>query len=180
MSTPDPTKDKTGAAAKVDLRALIKAKATRASESVTVFLDQAAATEVRDLEKELRALAASDPKQVTLKRGKDIAKAIEAARERMAESAVTFRFRALTRQQALDVVEEMGDSEDQDEYSQRNIAAMCVEPAGVTYETLNELRDGIGGALYVQTIVAAADRAGVGELSVPFSLSASSILSIKK
>ena len=177
---PDPTTDKTGAAVPVDLRALIKAKATRASESVTIFLDQAAAAEVRDLERDLQALAASDPQQVSQKPGKDLAKAIEAARERMAESAVKFRFRALTRQQALDVVEAMGDSEDQDEYSQRNIAAMCVEPEGVTYETLNELRDAIGGAVYALTIVAAADRAAGGELSVPFSLSASSILNTKK
>ncbi len=183
MTTPDPTKDATGAAAPVDLRALIRAKATRATETVTIFLDQEAAFEVRDLERDLQALAASDPKQITLKRGKDIAKAIEAARTRMAESAVRFKFRALTRQQSLECMEAMDgrdDDEAMDEYGLRITAAMCVEPEGVTWETLAELRDSIGGALYARTIDAATQKAGVGELTVPFSLSASSILSTKK
>jgi hypothetical protein len=171
--------EKATTAAPVDLRALIKAKATRASESVTIFLDQAAAAEVRELERDLQALAAAEPEQITQKRGKDIAKAIEAARARMAESAVKFRFRALTRQQAIEIEESM-EGDEYDERALRTVAAMCVEPEGVTWETLRDLRDGIGGALYAQTIEKAADKAGVGELTVPFSLSASSILNTRK
>lgn len=184
MTTPT---EKATAEAPVDLRALIKAKATRASESVTIFLDQAAAAEVRDLERDLQALAAEKPLQISQKPGKDIARKIEAARARMAESAVTFRFRALDRPQAAEVHEVMDGRDDIDEYTLRVHAAMCVAPEGVTWEVLKELRDGIpgesegiGAALYSQTIEAAADRAGVGELTVPFSLSASSILSTKK
>lgn len=183
MTTPA---EKATTEAPVDLRALIRAKATRASESVTIFLDQAAATEVRDFEKELRALAATDPAQITAKQGKDIARKIEAARARMADSAMMFKFRALNRQQAVEVYEAIDGIQDEDEIMLRTHAAMCVEPEGVTWEILRVLRDGddesegIGGALYAETIGNAADKAGVGELSVPFSLSASSILSIKK
>lgn len=158
---------------------------TRGTESVDVILDQGAAGEIRSLERELSAWVAEDPKNRSSARARELAQEIEDVRRRMAGSVVTFKLRSLSRPDMASVIESMDGRIDQDEQSLRTYAAMITDPAGTTWEDLQTLRDGDGGAIegigadvFAATIVAAADRA-VGELDVPFSLPASQILAMQ-
>ena len=189
MTAPDPTKDKTGAAAKVSLRDMLRSKsASRATESVTIYLDQAAAADIRTAERDLRDLADSEPLEVNGAKGKALARKVEAARKRMAESAVTFTLRALGQPEMAEVFTAMEGREDLDELNLRTYAAMCSQPEGTTWEDLRDLRDGnaadgvdgVGAVVIAETIAAAADRVAGGELTVPFSLSASQILKTRR
>lgn len=170
-----------------DLRTLLRQKApSRATASVTVALNQSVRGELDALEARLVA-ALNEPTGDRLASGPtqdavDLAKQIEALQAQMRDSEVTFTFRALTGEQEQAVVEAMGGRDDEDELNLRATAAMCVEPAGVTWETLRDLRDGcddfdgIGARVYRETVDAAANRASGGLWSVPFSSAASLIL----
>ena len=186
---PDPTKDETGAAKPRTLREILRDhKVTRPTETVTIPLDQAAARDIRRLEAELHALAAADPNAAAGAKGKALARKAQAASKKMAESEVEFTFRGLSSAEASEVIEAMGDRTDADEYNLRIYAAMCTEPADVTWEDMRALRDGdsdsdvegIGGALFTATVVAACDQIADGELTVPFSSIASRILSMPR
>jgi hypothetical protein len=160
-----------------DLRTLLAEKATRPTSSITVPLDQAAADEVRRLEDELATVAAdSPPKRMSAESPlKAKAREVEAARERMRASEVTFRFEALTHAQREQIRRDMGGRDEPDEVNLRAIAAMCVEPADATWEDFRDLRDKLG-ALIFDAIDEAANRASGAQWSVPFSSSASLIL----
>lgn len=159
-----------------DLRSLL-AEASRPAESVTIPLNQGLAAEIRALEAELLSTAEDAPRK---RMGsatplKDIAQQIEAKREQMRASEVTFRFEALTHEQRDQIRKDMQGRDDPDEINLRAMAAMCVAPAGVTYESLRELRDKVGARVFDE-LDAASDRASGAQWSVPFSSAASHIL----
>lgn len=163
-----------------DLRSLLS-EASRPESSVTVPLNQALRAEIERAEAELVQIAADAPAKRMGAASPIKAKAqeIEALRERMKASEVTFRFRSLGSDQRDQIRKDMRGRDDADEVNLRAIAAMCVEPAGVTYESLVELRDRIGARLFDE-IDAAADRASGAQWSVPFSSAASHILATAK
>ena len=173
---PDPTQDATGAAEIPDLRTMLREKATRPTASVTVPLDQAAADEIHRLEDELAEIAVdAKPGRMGAKSPlKAKAQEIEAARERMKASEVTFRFDPLTFEQRDQIRQDMGGRDDPDEVNLRALAAMCSEPKDATWEDFRDLRGTLGVRLFDE-IDSAAGRAS-GEMSVPFSHAASVIL----
>lgn len=160
-----------------DLRSLL-AEASRPSSSVTIPLNQGLRAEIEALEAQLAEAAEGaltkrrmgSPSPV-----EGVAREIEAKREQMRASEVTFRFEAMTQEQREQVRKDMRGRDNPDEVNLRCIAAMCVAPAGVTYESLVELRDKVGARVFDE-IDAAAERASGAQWSVPFSLSASHIL----
>jgi hypothetical protein len=159
-----------------DLRSLL-AEATRPAETVTIPLNQALAAEIRALVDELADLTEGSPRK---RMGapsplKDLAKRIEAKREEMRASEVTFRFEAMTHAQREQIRKDMGGRDEPDEVNLRAIAAMCVSPTGVTWETLRELRDKVGVNIF-DLIDEAANRASGVNWSIPFSSAASHIL----
>ena len=160
-----------------DLRSLL-AEATPPTSSCTVPLKQGLRAEIERLEAELAEIAADAPRKRMGAESplKVKAREIEALREQMRASEVTFRFQAPTADQRDKVRREMGGRDNPDELDLRATAAVCVEPAGVTFETLRDLRDKIGVQIYEATIKDASDKVWGREWSVPFSLSASHIL----
>lgn len=183
---------KTENGAAFGLRQVLESRAvTRPTETTIVYLDQAAAAEVRKCERDIAQLVKDSPAEYGKDEHRRLAEQIKAARERMHASGVTFRFQAIdkpTRQTILAELDGRSDADEaalEDERELRTYAAMCVEPVGVTWEDLRLLRDGdgenvegIGLVIFEATVAAACDRA-VGELTVPFSLPALSILSTK-
>jgi hypothetical protein len=163
-----------------DLRSLL-AEASRPAQSIKIPLNQGLAAEIRALEAELAATAEDAPRKRMGAASplKELAQRIEALREQMRASEVTFRFEALTHAQREQIRKDMGGRDDPDEINLRAIAAMCTAPAGVTYESLLELRDKVGAAIFDQ-IDAAATKASGAEWSVPFSFAASHILGTAK
>ena len=159
-----------------DLRSLL-AEASRPAESVTIPLNQGLAAEIRALEAELLATAEDAPRKRMGAASplKDIASRIEALREQMKASEVTFRFEALTHADREKIRKEMGGRDEPDELNLRAIAAMCVAPKGVTFESLRELRDKVGVNIF-DILDDAASRASGVNWSVPFSSAASHIL----
>jgi hypothetical protein len=173
-----------------DLRSLL-AEASRPASSVTVPLKQGLRERIEALEAELAAIATDAPRKrmgakspLTLK-----AEEIEALRQEMQESALTFRFEAMTNAQRDQIRQDMKGRDDPDEMNLRAIAAMCVSVTGpdgkefpdrMTWEDFAALRDRLGAHVFDVTIDAAADRAGGAQWSVPFSLSASHILGTER
>ena len=160
-----------------DLRTLLAEKATRPTASIKVPLDQAARAEIERLEAELADIAADAPAKRMGAASPIKAKAqeIEAARERMKASEVTFTFEALTHEQRDQIRKDMRGRDDGDELNLRALAAMCVSPKGATWEDFRDLRDRLGVNIFDE-IDAAAGRASGAQWSVPFSHAASHIL----
>ena len=163
--------------AAVDLKSLLAEHATRPTSSVTIPLNQAIRAEVERLEAELAAIPEDGkPRQAALPPPPGVkAREIEAARERMRASEVTFTFRALTYAQREQVRVDMQGRDNQDETNLRVLAAMCVSPAS-TWEDFRDLRDAVGVVVF-DAVDAAATRAAGVDWSVPFSRPASLILS---
>ena len=159
-----------------DLRSLL-AEASRPAQSITIPLNQGLAAEIRALEAELAQTAEDAPRKRMGAASplKDIAQRIQALREQMQASEVTFRFEALTHAQREQIRKDMQGRDEPDETNLRAIAAMCVAPSGVTWETLRELRDKVGVVIF-DLIDEAATSASGGNWSVPFSSAASHIL----
>lgn len=169
-----------------DLRSLL-AQASRPSSKVTVPLKQGLRERIEKAEAELNDLAIDDtPARMSAKSPlKAKAEEIEALRAEMAESALTFHFEALTADDREDIRLAMNGRDNPDEVNLRALAAMCVKVVGsdgtefpdrMTWEDFNALRDSIGASVFDNTIDAAANRAGGGDWSVPFSPAASHIL----
>lgn len=169
-----------------DLRSLL-AEASRPASSVTVPLKQGLRERIEALEAELANLATTAPSKRMGQKSPLTAKAeqIEALRQEMHESAVTFRFEAMTHGQRDQIRKDMNGRDNPDELNLRAIATMCVSVTGpdgkefpdrMTWEDFAALRDSLGAHLFDMTIDAAADGASGGQWSVPFSLNASHIL----
>ena len=158
-----------------DLASLL-AEASRPAESVTIPLNQGIAAEIRALEAELLNMAEDAPRKRMGSASplKETAKKIEALREQMRASEVTFRFEALTHEQRDQIRKDMQGRDEPDELNLRLMAAMCVSPAS-TWESMRGLRDKVGVVIFDQ-LDAAADRASGAQWSVPFSSAASHIL----
>lgn len=159
-----------------DLRSLL-AEASRPAETVTIPLNQGLAAEIRALEAELAQTAEDAPRKRMGAASplKDIASRIEALRDQMKASEVTFRFEALSHEARNKIREDMQGRDEPDELNLRCIAAMCVAPSGVTFESLRELRDKVGAHIF-DILDDAASRASGVNWSVPFSSAASHIL----
>ena len=169
-----------------DLRSLL-AEASRPAASVTVPLKQGLRERIEALEAELANLATTAPSKRMGQKSPLTAKAeqIEALRQEMHESAVTFRFEALTSDDRDQIRKDMKGRDNPDELNLRAIAAMCKKVTGpdgqdfperMTWEDFKALRDSLGVRIFEETIDAAAERASGGQWSVPFSLNASHIL----
>ena len=161
-----------------DLKTLLAERASTPPASITVPLDQALRAEIDTLEAEMAAMPedakprrAALPSPLTEK-----AREIEATRSRMRDSDVTFTFRALTHEQRERIRIDMQGRDNPDELNLRALAAMCVEPSDASWEDFQDLRDKLGVAIF-DAIDATATRAAGADWSVPFSRSASVILS---
>ena len=164
-----------------DLKTLLAEKASRPTASITVPLDQGQRAEIERLEAELAEIAADAPAKRMGAASPIKAKAqeIEAARERMKASEVTFVFEALTHEKRDQLRKDMGGRDDEDELNLRAIAAMCVQPKDATWQDFRDLRDRLGANIFDE-IDAAAGRASGARWSVPFSSAASHILATAK
>ncbi|NUO36199.1 MAG: hypothetical protein HOQ27_14215 [Dermatophilaceae bacterium] len=169
-----------------DLASLL-AEASRPSAKVTVPLKQGLRERIEKAEADLEQIATdAHPSRMGAKSPlKAKAEEIEALRAEMAASALTFHFEALTAQERVDIRHAMQGRDNPDEMNLRAIATMCrrVEtadgaefPDRMKWEDFDALRDRIGAQTFDLTIDAAAERAGGGDWSVPFSPTASHIL----
>lgn len=160
-----------------DLKTLLAEHASPPTASVVVPLNQAIRAEVERLEAELAAIPDdAKPRRAALPHPA-VAKAreIEAAREKMRKSEVTFTFKALTHAQREQIRIDMQGRDQPDETNLRVLAAMCVSPS-CTWEDFRDLRDSVGVVIF-EAIDATATRAAGVDWSVPFSATASLILS---
>lgn len=110
-----------------------------------------------------------------------IAQRMEALREQMQSSALTFRFRALLKDEA-DAIRKAApkdsDGDPEGDYVAAHwIAAACIQPAGVTAEKADAIRARIGEGQYAALWQAAWSVSNDQAVSVPFSLAASAALS---
>lgn len=150
---------------------------TRLTKSVEVYGKPSLADEIASLEAQL-----ADPKVHATRMGQKspavaIAKEIEDKRAEMEASKRTFTFQALSTAQETGPQDDMGGRDDNDELGLRIIAAMCVEPKGLTWQHFSRLRDGIGVSYFDATIANAVGEVRRGrDVSVPFSLNALHIL----
>ena len=169
-----------------DLRSLL-AEASRPAASVTVPLKQGLRARIEALEAELEQAAVAAPsKRMGAKSPLTVkAEQIEALRQEMHESSLTFRFEALTHEQRDQIRKDMKGRDNPDEVNLRAIAAMCVSVTGpdgqafpdrMSWEDFAALRDSLGARIFDETVDAAAERASGGQWSVPFSSNASHIL----
>jgi len=164
-----------------DLKSLLNEPDEPPTAHCTVPLRQGLRAQIEDLENELTQAAEDAPKRMGAASPlKEIAERIEALREQMKASEVTFRFRALTYEQREQIRVDMHGRDDTDELNLRAIAAMCYEPAGLTHGDFRKIRAKLGAFIFDQTIDAASDRASGGDWSVPFSFAASHILGTQK
>ncbi len=169
-----------------DLRSLL-AEASRPAASCTVPLKQGHRTRIAALEAELAEIAEDAPRKRMGAESPTKAKAreIEALREEMRASSLTFLFEAMTSEERDEIRRAMSGRDDDDEINLRAIAAMCREvtdaegrlyPADLSWQDFRSLRDRIGVRIFEETIDAAATEASGGDWSVPFSSAASLIL----
>lgn len=173
-----------------DLQSML-AEASRASAQVTVPLKQGLREAIEKAEAELEEIAA-DAKPTRMGAKSPLAEKaaeVEALRAEMAASALTFHFDAMTAQERVDIRHGMQGRDNPDEFNLRAIAAMCRKvvaadgtefPDRMTWQDFDALRDKIGAYAFDLTIDAAANRAGGGDWSVPFSPNASHILGTVK
>lgn len=173
-----------------DLRSLL-AEASRPSASCTVPLKQGLRERLTVLEDELSRIAEDAPAKRMGARSplREKAEEIEAARTEMRESALTFRFEALTSGERDEIRKAMDGRDDADEINLRVIAAMCREvktadghvfPDRMSWTDFRDLRDRLGVLVFDETIDRASTEAAGGDWSVPFSSSASLILATEK
>ena len=166
-----------------DLQSLLNEPDEPPTSWCKVPLRQGLRAQIEDLERELAEKAADEsaPKRMGGPSPlKEIAERIEALREQMRESEVTFRFQALTYEQREQIRVDMRGRDDADEINLRAIAAMCVEPAGLNHGDFRKIRTKLGVNIFEQTIDEAATKASGGDWSVPFSFAASHILGTQK
>ena len=165
-----------------DLKSLLNEPDEPPTAHCTVPLRQGIRAQIDDLEDELARTAADEaPKRMGGPSPlKEIAERIEALREQMRASEVTFRFRALSYEQREQIRADMRGRDDQDELNLRAIAAMCFEPAGLNHGDFRKIRAKLGARIFDETIDKAADKASGGDWSVPFSFAASHILGTQK
>lgn len=103
----------------------------------------------------------------------EIAERMEAARQAMSASAVTFRFRSPSPDEVELVKKEAGKHADSLEVTFRLLARQCVEPKGLTWETFKAMYAGFGDGYFANTILRCANEAReAGAVDVPFSRSA--------
>ena len=174
-----------------DLRSLL-AEASRPAASVTVPLNQGLREQIRQAEADLHEIAKDAPakRMGAASPVKAKAQEIQALRDRMAASEMTFHFEALTHKQQDRIRQEMGGRDNRDEMNLRAIAAMCTKVTGpdghefperMRWEDFRDLRESLGNAIFDATIDDAANRASGAEgWSVPFSSAASLILGTEK
>ena len=165
-----------------DLKSLLNEPDEPPTAHCTVPLRQGLRAQIDDLEAELARTAADEaPKRMGGPSPlKEIAERIEALREQMRASEVTFRFQALTYEAREQIRVDMNGRDDQDELNLRAIAAMCVEPKGLNHGDFRKIRAKLGVHIFEQTIDEAANKASGGDWSVPFSFAASHILGTQK
>jgi len=147
-----------------------------------VPLNQALRSKIADAEAELAHISQDAPstRMGATSPLKAKAREIEALREQMKASEITFRFRALDDAGRDAVRVAMKGRDDPDEINLRCIAAMCYEPVDAEWTDFRDLRKNIGVNIFDSTIDAAATRASGDDWSVPFSFAASHILGIEK
>lgn len=159
----------------------IIARAKPRESVVPVFLDGSAAAEVEALERQLADLADTwEPDSLAATNpAEDLARQIQAARQRMRESQVDFRLRALGDKAWSDLVASHPSKDksqlfDPTTFPRALVAACCVDPvmdAGQAAELFEVLNEGQRGDLW-----RAAYAVNAEATSVPFSVSASGIL----
>ena len=155
-----------------DLKSLL-AQATPPSSHCTVALNQGLRETIAELDAELTHAVQSGADDKTTKA---LARKIEATRKAMKASEVTFRFKSIDAETREAVRKAMQGRDEPDEFNLRAIAALCVEPAGIDWMDMRDLRKNLGVRVFEETIDAAATEASGGDWSVPFSWASSAIL----
>ncbi|MFH8752935.1 hypothetical protein ACH4GK_17930 [Streptomyces rimosus] len=163
-----------------DITEIIK-RAKPRETTVTLYLAGDEAAEVERLEAELAGLSDTwQPDSLGAKNpGEKLAKEIAAARKRLKASAVEFRLRALGRLAWSDLVaahpsKDKAQAWDPETFPQALLAACCVEPA-MKPEQVADLFEVLNEGQRIALCQAAYD-VNAEATSVPFSVSASSIL----
>jgi len=173
-----------------DLRRLL-AEASRPAASCTVPLKQGHRTRIAELEAELEQIATDAPsKRMGAESPLKVkAREIEALREEMRASSLTFEFSAMSSAERDSIREAMGGRDEPDEINLRAIAAMCRKvstadgapfPDGMGWADFRDLREALGVRIFEDTIDAAATEASGGDWSIPFSSNASLILATER
>jgi hypothetical protein len=164
----------------MDIAEVMK-KATPRERTVIVCVAGDAAAEVDRLEAELaRHSQGWQPASLADKHpGEKIARQIEAARQRMREAEVEFRFRAIGHKAWSDLVAEhpSGNAEQRwntDTFPPALIAAACIDPV-MTPEQVGELLEVLNEG-QADELFNAAYEVNAEPTQVPFSLAASAIL----
>lgn len=164
-----------------DIAEVLK-KATPRERSVVVCVAGDAAAEVDRLEAELsRQSQGWQPTSLADKNpGEKVARQIEAARQRMRESEVEFRFKALGHKAWSDLVAQhpSGNAEqrwDPDTFPPALVAAACIDPV-MSPEQVGELLEVLNEG-QAEELFNAAYEVNAEPTQVPFSLAASAILS---
>lgn len=182
--TPDPGPD----VETFNLRKWIKGSAL-VTRSVPVCGMPQLMGEIEALKDELQRVQAAefdDDRPLAKSQARAIAQQIEDAREQMAASIITFQFRGLRPGELEDIKAEHGpdDGEGITDLDYKCWAAMCVKPAGITWQDLKALHIGDDeqgveglGAYFVQTIARTANLAGSGSgVDIPFSSASSALI----
>lgn len=173
-----------------DLRSLLN-EASRPFATVTVPLNQSLRAQIEAAEADLARIAEDAPakRMGAASPLKEKAREIEALRERLSASALTFEFEAPSKDAIDGVRKAMGGRQDEDEFDLRLTAASCARvksangqefPDRMTWEDFKQLRDRLGEVLYGASIKDASDKVYRRDWSVPFSFAASHILGTAK
>lgn len=170
-----------------DLKSLL-AEASRPTAQVTVPLKQGHRDRIAALEAEMQDVAATGGKPRRAAGPspiKEKAAQIEALRQEMRASSLTFYFEAPTEDDIEDARKGMAGRDDDREYDLRLTAATCVRvdgpdgeafPERMAWTDFRDLRKALGEPIYLATIKAKSDEVFRREWSVPFSSAASLIL----
>ena len=161
-----------------DLRALL-AEASRPSASCTVPLKQGHRTRIAELEAELEAIATDAPSKRMGSESplKVKAREIEALRDEMRASSLTFVFEAMSSTERDSIRDAMGGRDDPDEINLRAIAAMCRRvstadgvafPDAMSWTDFRDLRDRIGVRIFEDTVDQCRDGGVRWRLVCPF------------
>ncbi|MEU7597277.1 hypothetical protein AB0B79_30235 [Streptomyces sp. NPDC039022] len=163
-----------------DITEILK-RARPRETTVTLYLAGDEAAEVERLEKELAAVSDTwQPDSLSSKPpGEKLAKQIAAARERLKKSAADFRLRALGRLAWSDLVaahpsKNRDQAWDPETFPQALLAKCCIEPT-MKPEQVADLFEVLNEGQRIELCQAAYD-VNAEATSVPFSVSASSIL----
>jgi len=184
----EPDKDKGPDVDTFNLKQWIKGSAL-VTRSVAVCGMPQLMGEIEALKDELERVQATefdDDRPLAKSRAREIAEQIEAAREQMASSIITFKFRGLRPGEQEEIKAEHGpdDGDGITDLDYKFWARMCVKPTGVTWEDLKALHlgdeeqgiEGLGN-YFVQTIARTANLAGSGGgVDIPFSSASSALI----